>query len=32
MEKKVASFEKYEIFMADQLCLDEISRFIVIYS
>lgn len=29
MEKKVASFEKYEIFMADQLCLDEISRFIV---
>jgi hypothetical protein len=27
MEKKVASFEKYEIFMADQLCLDEISRF-----
>jgi hypothetical protein len=29
MEKKVASFEKYEIFLADQLCLDEISRFIV---
>lgn len=29
MEKKVASFEKYEIFMADQLCLDKISRFIV---
>lgn len=29
MEKKVASFEKYEIFIADQLCLDEISRFIV---
>lgn len=27
MEKKVASFEKYEIFMVDQLCLDEISRF-----
>lgn len=27
--KKVASFEKYEIFMADQLCLDKISRFIV---
>lgn len=27
MEKKVASFKKYEIFMADKSCLNEIANF-----
>lgn len=29
MEKKVASFKEYEIFMADKSCLNEIANFIV---
>ena len=29
MEKKVASFKKYEIFMADKSCLNEIANFVV---
>lgn len=27
MEKEVASFKKYEIFMADKSCLNEIANF-----
>lgn len=27
MEKKVASFKKHEIFMADKSCLNEIANF-----
>ena len=29
MEKKVASFREYEIFMADKSCLNEIANFVV---
>ena len=29
MEKKVASFNEYEIFMADKSCLHEIADFVV---
>ena len=29
MEKKVASFNEYEIFMADKSCLNEIADFVV---
>lgn len=29
MEKKVASFKEYEIFMADKSCLNEIANFVV---
>ena len=29
MEKKVASFNEYEIFMADKSCLKEIADFVV---
>lgn len=29
MEKKVASFEEYEMFMADNSCLNEVANFVV---
>lgn len=29
MKKKVASFEEYEIFMADKSCPNEVANFIV---
>ena len=29
MEKKVASFKEYEIFVADKSCLNEIANFVV---
>ena len=29
MEKKVASFNEYEIFMANKSCLNEIADFVV---
>lgn len=29
MEKKVASFEEYEMFMADKSCLNEVANFVV---